>query len=106
MALSSQCRSGPHRWRLHRHFSRARHQIELELDEFRRAVVVSLGAYAADATAQAPLQRAERLPFEPVKRIAGRVALRNRRTGKALVPVVVMAIRAGKIKLALALHEQ
>src|SRR4030081_1601522 len=48
-------RSGPHRRRLHRHFSRARHQIELELDQFRRAVGVSLGAYAGEATGGGPV---------------------------------------------------
>src|SRR5262249_31907232 len=49
------------------------------------------------------LQRTQRLPFQPVERIAGGVALRDRRSGKALVPIVVVAIGAGEIELALPL---
>jgi len=44
----------------------ARHQIKLELDQFGRAVIVSLRADATDAAAQAVLQRTERLPLQPV----------------------------------------
>src|SRR5450755_3576201 len=102
------CRASlrPHRWGFDPHPPRPRHQIELELDQFRRAVIVGLRANAADAAAQAALQRAERLPLQTVERIAGRVSLRDGGARKALVPVVVMAIGAAEIKLALALHEQ
>src|SRR5215212_1325642 len=98
--------SGAHRWRLKRHSPRARHQIQFEFDKLRRTVRVGLRANAADAGTQAPLQRAERLPFQAVKRISGRVPLGDGRAREALVPVVVMAIGASQIELALSLHEQ
>ena len=85
---------------------RARLQVELELDQFRRAVIVGLGADAGDAGAQPPLQRPQRLPLQPVERIAGRVRLGDRRSRKALVPIIVVAIAAAEIELALSLREQ
>src|SRR6202795_2048025 len=102
------CRSNSrsHRRRLDRQSPRARHQIKLELDQFRRAVVVSLGADAGDAVAQAALQRTQRLPLQPVERIAGRLSLGDCRAGEVLVPIVVVAIGAAEIELALSLHEQ
>src|SRR5258708_243383 len=98
--------SRPSRRRLDRHAVGARHQVKFELDQFRRAVIKSLGAEAGHAAAQPALQRAERLPFQPVDRIAGRLSLRDRRSCKMLVPIVVVAIRASQIELALPLHEQ
>src|SRR5437667_9784921 len=95
--------SGPHRRRLNRHALRARHQIKLEFDQFRRTVIIWLRPDAEDATAQAPLQRAKRLPFQPVLWVAGRVGLRDRRAREMLVPIVVVAVRAGQIELALPL---
>ena len=73
--------------RLELHAARAPHQVELELDEARRAVGVGLGAHADDAVAQPPLQRAQALPFQPVDRIAGRMRLRDRVAGELLAPV-------------------
>src|SRR5260370_15423957 len=98
--------SRPYRRRLDRHTVGARHQVKFELDQFRRAVIKSLGADAGHAAAQPALQRAERLPFQPVDRIAGRLSLRDRRSCKMLVPIVGVAIRASQIELALPLHEQ
>ena len=46
------------------------------------------------------------LPFQPVQRIAVRMSLRDGGAGKALVPIVVVAIGAGEIELPLPLHEQ
>src|SRR5258708_28912887 len=98
--------SPPYRRRLDRHAVGARHQVKLEFDQFRRAVIKSPGADAGHAAAQAALQRTNRLPFQPVDRIAGRLSLRDRRSCKMLVPIVVVAIRASQIDLALPLHEQ
>src|SRR5689334_24804739 len=39
----------PHRRRFQLHAARPRHQIELELDELRRAKIPGLGAHAGDA---------------------------------------------------------
>src|SRR5271170_3386077 len=93
--------SRPNGRRLDQHSARARHQIKLKLDKLRRAVIIGLRPDAEDATAQAPLQRAERLPFQAVQRIPGRMPLCNRRPRQSLTPIVVVAIRAGEIELAL-----
>jgi hypothetical protein len=69
-------------------------------------VIVSLRANTADAAAQAPLQRAQRLPFEPVERITGRMRLRDCGARELPVPIVVMAVGAGQIELTLPLHEE
>src|SRR5882724_1765138 len=103
--IASRSISRANRRRLDRHVFRARHQIKLEFDKFRRAVVESLGAHADHAIAQAALQRSERLPLEAIERIAGWVGLRDRRSGQMFVPIVVMAIRATEIELALSSHE-
>src|SRR5215469_2023140 len=79
---------------LDQHAAGAHHQVELEGDSFRRAVLVRLGAHSDHAVAQAPLQRAEALPLEPVDRISRRVRLRDHRTGEAFAPIVVMALAA------------
>jgi ferredoxin--NADP+ reductase len=78
----------------------------VKFDQFRRAVIIGLRPDAGDAASQSPLQRAERLPFQPVDRIVRRMGLRDRRTRQMLVPIIVMAIAAGKIELALAPHEE
>src|SRR6266436_3040451 len=93
--------SGAYRGRLERHALRARHQVEFELYQFRRAELIRLRPDAEDAAAQAALQRAERLPLQPVHRVAGGMGLRDRGARKALVPIVVVAIGAGQIELAL-----
>jgi len=74
---------------------------EFELVHFRRAIVEGLCAHAEKAIAQAPLQRAETLPFETVDRIAIRMPLWDRCTGELLAPIVVMALRAREVELAL-----
>src|SRR5262245_41794563 len=91
---------------LHRHAARAPHEEELERHVFRRAVLVGLRAHADQAVAQPPLQRAEVLPFQPVERIAGRVALRDHVADESLAPLVVVALRTGEVELALARAEQ
>src|SRR6516165_10388526 len=98
--------SRPHRRRLHGHAPGAGHEIKLEFDQLGRAEIVSLRAHAGDAAAQAPLERSERLPFQAVLGIAGRLALRDRRSGEMLVPMVVMTIGAGEIELAFAAEEE
>src|SRR5690606_17866783 len=50
----------------------------------------------------AALQRAERLPFQAVERIAGGMPLRQGDASELLAPVVVVALGAGEIELALA----
>src|SRR5207244_3756824 len=76
---------------------------ELELDQFRRAEIIGLRPYACHAGPQAALQRAERLPFQPIKRIAGGVSLRDRRSRQPLVPDLLVAVAAGEVELALPL---
>ena len=85
---------------------RARHiKVKLEVDKFRRAQGIRLGAHANEAVAQPPLQRAERLPFQTIERISIGMALRYRRAGELLPPVVVVTLRAGEIDLSLPLVE-
>ncbi len=94
-----------HRRRFDRHAARAPHQVKLEIDKFARSVGIRDRAHAEQTVAQPPLQRSERLPLEAIERISGRMALRDRRAGKLLAPIVVVALRAGEIELALALYE-
>ena len=72
------------RGRLHRHAAGARHQERLQRHGFVGAGRIGLGAHADHAVAQAPRQRAERLPFEAIDRIAGRMRLRDQGAGEAL----------------------
>src|SRR5262249_7934962 len=62
----------------------------------------SLGSHADDAVSQAALQRAQRLPFQAIDRIAGRMALRNGGAGELLLGIVIMAVGAAEIELTLA----
>src|SRR5262245_25754233 len=87
--------------RLHLHPARTPHQVELEVDELRRTVLVRLRAHADVAVAQPPLQRAEALPLEPIDRVAGRVGLRNGIPGELLSPALVVALGASEIELPL-----
>src|SRR4029077_7370473 len=64
------------------------------------------GAHPDHAAAQAPLQRPEALPFEAVHRIAGRMALRDHRAGKALAPIVIATLAARQVQLTFAAVEQ
>jgi len=93
--------SGPDRGRLQRHPARAPHQVELEVHEFLRAIGVRFRAHADEAVAQPALQRAETLPLQPVDRVSGRMRLRDGVSDELLAPVVVVALRTGKIELAL-----
>src|SRR6185295_7423088 len=95
----------PYRRRLQRHPARTPHQKEFEVDVFRCAEGVGLGAHPDQAIAQPSLQRAQRLPFQPIEWIAGRLALGNRRAGELLAPVIVVALRAGEVELSLPLVE-
>src|SRR6516164_1946180 len=94
--------SRPHGRSLDLHSAGTPHQIKLEIDIFRRAVCKSLGAHADQAVAQPPLQRSQRLPFQPVERIAVGMSLRNRRARELSSPIIVVAGGAGEIELALA----
>src|SRR5215471_8581693 len=95
-----------HSRRVHRQAAGAPHQKCLERNRFRRAERVGLGAQSEHAIAQAPLQRAEILPFQPIDRVAGRMRLRDDAAGKLLAPVVVVTLRAGQIELTLTTFEQ
>src|SRR5262249_11677612 len=92
---------GPHARRLDGHAAGALQQEKLGRDVFGRAEFERLGPHADDAVAQAALQRAEALPFEPVDRVAGRMRLRHDVAGKLLAPVVVVALGARHVDLAL-----
>ena len=73
---------------------RALRQVELEIDQLRRAIRVRLGTYADHAPAKATLKRPGRLPLEPVDRVARRVALRDHAAADAATRVVVVTLRA------------
>ena len=91
--------SGAHAGRLHRHALCTLLKKKFKLDEFLRAKWISLSPHHVDAVAQAPLQRAEALPFQPVNGIARGVGLGNDAAAQAPAPALVMALRAGQIEL-------
>src|SRR6266850_5404515 len=95
-------RSRPDGRRLHRHPARAPHQVELEIDQLGRAVVIRLRADADETVAQAPLERAEALPFQPIERVPGRVRLRDDVARELPSPVGVVTLGAREVELALA----
>src|SRR5215468_12718996 len=66
-------RLGPYGRRLQFHAAGAPHQIEFEIDIFRRAEWISRGAHSDDAVAHPPLKRTETLPLQPIDRVAGRL---------------------------------
>ena len=74
---------------LHRNAPRTPHQVGLQRDQFRRAVGKRLGAHADHAVAQAALERTQRLPFEAIERITGRVPLRQGDAGELLVSYII-----------------
>src|SRR5262249_820133 len=80
--------------------------IKFEIDIFGCAQGIGDGAHSEQAVTQPPLQRSERLPFEAIERISGRVALRDPSAGELLAPIVVVALCTGEIELPLALDEQ
>src|ERR1700694_4901496 len=90
--LSVGGRSGPDGGRLEGHSAGAPHQEQLEVDHLGRAVVILLRAHAGEAVAQAPVERAEALPFQAVDRISGRVGLRYDVARKPPPPVVVVTL--------------
>src|SRR5262245_6680961 len=93
--------SRPHGRALHWHAPRAPHEECLQCQELRRAVTIAFRPHADHAIAQPPLQRSQRLPFEPIEGIAGRMSLRHGDAGKLAAPVVAVAVRAGKVELPL-----
>src|SRR3954463_9644155 len=95
--------SGTHGRRVHLHAARATHQVELKLDQLGRTIAVGFGANAEQAVAQSPFERAERLPFEAVHRVAGRMSLRDGAAAELPSGVVVVALRARHVELALPL---
>ena len=92
--------SRPHRRRLHRQAARPLPQVKLQVDEFRRAEGERLGPHPNHAVAQAPLQRTNRLPFQPIERISGRVRLRDDAAAEALALIVIVVGGAGQVELA------
>ena len=52
-------------------------QIKLELDQLPGTERIGFGAHPGNAIAQPSLQRSDRLPFEPIQRVAIGMALRN-----------------------------
>src|SRR5262245_18270009 len=98
----TECTSWPHRGRIHRHPARTPHQIELDIDQLRRAVLVRRGADAEQTATEPTLQRAEALPLETVERIAGRMPLRDDAAGELPPPVRIVTLTAREIELALA----
>jgi hypothetical protein len=98
--------SRPHGRRLDCQATRPFHEIEFQVDEFGRAEGEGLGSHPDHAVAQTPLQRSDRLPLQPIERIAGRMRLRNDAAAKPLAPVFVMAGRAGEIELTDAAPEE
>src|SRR5439155_1549411 len=65
-----------------------------------------LGAHPDHAAAQAPLQRAEALPFEAIDRVARRVSLRDHRAGEPFAPIVIVTLTARQVQLTFAAVEQ
>lgn len=76
--------SGPYARRFEAHPSGAFRQISLKVDPLTCGVRIRLRAHGRHSVAQTSLQAAERLPFETVDGIAGRMRLRNRVTAEAL----------------------
>src|SRR5436190_9526372 len=93
--------SWTHRRRVDGEAARAHHQPALKREIFPRLVRPRLGPQADHAIAQPALERAQRLPFQAIDRIARRMALRDRRAGELPAGVVVMAIGAGEVQLTL-----
>ena len=89
--------------RFDRQAAPAPREVGLELGKQRVAVGRHLGMDAREAGAQPPLERPERLPLEPVERVAGRMRLRDHAAGEMPAPILIVALRAGHVELALAL---
>src|SRR3954463_11108482 len=66
--------SRTHAWPIHRHAAGALHQPALERQVLDRIVGPRPGPHADPAVAQPALERAQRLPFQAIDRIAGRMA--------------------------------
>ena len=77
-------------------------QIDLKRHVLGRIVGVGLRANSDQAIAQPPLQRAQRLPFQAIDRIACGMRLRNGHAGELLAGIVVVADGAAEVELALA----
>ena len=78
---------------------------QFEIDDLGCVAGIGFGPHSGKAFAQAPPYRSECLPFQAIQRIPGRVRLRDRRAGKTLSPILVMARRAGQVQLTLAALE-
>ena len=100
--LSSRQRLRPDRRRLEFQALGALHEVELQRDIFRCIERPGFGADSDQAVAQPSLQRTQRLPFQPIDRIAGRMRLGNDDARQLLAGIVVVADGAGEIELALA----
>src|SRR4029079_17689968 len=99
-------RSGPDRGRFQLHPARARHEVELQLDELGRAERIVFREHVGEAAAEAALQRAHALPLEAIDRIAGRVPLRDDAAAELPARIVVVAVRAAEVELALPFQEE
>lgn len=80
-------------------------KVKLQLRQLLRLKCKRLRPRAAQAVAQAPLERSHGLPIQPVHRVADRVSLRNDAPAQSSAGVVVVALRPQQPELARALHE-
>ena len=98
---------GRTRRRLHRQAARAPGQEQLAARPVRGAPQAKGSARTPLMQARsAPLQRAQALPLQPVDRVAGGMALRDRAAAQAPAGLRVMAVGAGQVELADALTEK
>src|SRR5581483_1557702 len=92
--------SAPHAGRLDREPLRPPREIELELRELGRALGRHRRTDAEEARAKPPLERSERLPFEPVRRPRVAVSLADRLGEQTPAGVLLVTARARQVHLA------
>src|SRR5258706_3824404 len=69
-------------------------EIELQIEQFLRSRRRLFGPYPDLACAQSPMERAHRLPLEPVRRIAAALALADRLGPQHAAGNALLALRA------------
>ena len=97
--LSTSESSSAHARRLERNALRAPREIQLDVGELACARRRHLRADAEQARANAPLQRTDSLPFEPIRRKCTRMTLAEGLGKQALSPVLIVALRAREVHL-------
>src|SRR5438874_7148470 len=75
-------------------------EVELEISELRRARTRHFGADPEEARPDPPLQRAERLPFQPIGRKGVAMPLTEGLGVQTLAPALLVTLTAGEIHLA------